>query len=553
MIASLSNHAEFFVFAALCVAAFGAQGFWLRQARSAQLPWRVWTIAAALLAVTWHLAAQAGDRERQHIQKFTQDFARLYGGEMEKRGHWKLASDAGPDDPLYLDLIETEKRWLALSPSVNDIYTLRKLPDGRNVFIVDSETDYDRNGKYEGEREQRTTIGEIYEVSVGALENAFRGKETFAFEPITDRWGTWVSAFVPMLAPDGRVDGVLGVDFEAKAFTHAIVAAEWRVIGLMAVMQIVLLAASTLTSAMSVEARERQRAAEQLAEANRRLLDVSRQAGMAEVATSVLHNVGNVLNSANVSVELATSKVRQLKSAGLGKAAALLHEHSGDLPAFFANAQGALFPGFLSRLSEHFSTQQAAVLGELTSLRANLEHINEIVAMQQSYASCGGVIETIKVAELIEDGLRMNAESLAKHAVTVTREFAAVPDVSVDKHKLLQILVNLIRNGMQSCEEAAPPDKRLTLRVANGNGSVKISVVDNGLGIPPENLDRIFRHGFTTKKTGHGFGLHSGALAAKEMGGALRVESAGCGLGATFTVELPLSRVEASPASLQNA
>ena len=71
---------------------------------------------------------------------------------------------------------------------------------------------------------------------------------------------------------------------------------------------------------------------------------------------------------------------------------------------------------------------------------------------------------------------------------------------------------------------------------------MKISYIDNGIGIPADNLTRIFGHGFTTRKEGHGFGLHSGALAAKELGGALTVESDGPGKGATFTLEFPIQR-----------
>ena len=93
--------------------------------------------------------------------------------------------------------------------------------------------------------------------------------------------------------------------------------------------------------------------------------------------------------------------------------------------------------------------------------------------------------------------------------------------LNVEKHKILQILVNLLRNAKYACQDSERADKRLTVRVANGEGRIKISVIDNGVGIPPENLTRIFNHGFTTRKDGHGFGLHSGALAAKEMGGSL--------------------------------
>jgi len=111
--------------------------------------------------------------------------------------------------------------------------------------------------------------------------------------------------------------------------------------------------------------------------------------------------------------------------------------------------------------------------------------------------------------------------------------------MNVERHKILQILINLLRNSKNACSESDRADKRLTVRVANGEGRIKISVLDNGLGIPPENLARIFNHGFTTRQDGHGFGLHSSALAAKEIGGSLTVQSDGPGQGAAFTLELP--------------
>jgi signal transduction histidine kinase len=132
----------------------------------------------------------------------------------------------------------------------------------------------------------------------------------------------------------------------------------------------------------------------------------------------------------------------------------------------------------------------------------------------------------------------MNEVALSRHGVEVVREFGDVPPINVEKHKILQILVNLLRNAKYACDESGRVDKRLTVRLANSDGRIRISVIDNGVGIPTENLTRIFNHGFTTRKNGHGFGLHSGALAAREMGGSLTVQSAGPGQGAVFTLEL---------------
>ena len=294
------------------------------------------------------------------------------------------------------------------------------------------------------------------------------------------------------------------------------------------------------TRALAKEIEERKRMELENKRIHRELLETSRQAGMAEIATNVLHNVGNVLNSVNVSTSLVVDNAKKSKAASLAKVAALLREHAHDLGTFItSDAKGRQLPAYLGQLSEQLLAEQKAAVQELGLLVKNVEHIKDIVAMQQSYARVSGVKEMVSLADLVEDSLRMNEGALNRHQVEVIREFEDVPPMNVEKHKVLQILVNLIRNAKHACDESGREDKQMTVRVADGDGRIKISVSDNGIGIPPENLTRIFNHGFTTRKDGHGFGLHSGALAAKEMGGSLTAHSDGPGRGATFTLELP--------------
>jgi signal transduction histidine kinase len=278
-----------------------------------------------------------------------------------------------------------------------------------------------------------------------------------------------------------------------------------------------------------------------LQEVHKQLLETSRLAGMAEVATNVLHNVGNVLNSVNVSASLVADNAKKSKVSYLGKVVALLSEHAADLGGFMTtDPKGRQLPGYLSQLAGQLAKEKQEAIAELKLLRQNIEHIKDIVAMQQGYAKISGLIETVKVTDLVEDALRMNAGALGRHGVEVGREFEDVPPINTEKHKILHILVNLIRNAKHACQDSSRVDKRLTVRVAHDAGRIKISVMDNGIGIPPENLTRIFNHGFTTRMNGHGFGLHSGALAAKELGGALTVHSDGLGHGANFTLHLPI-------------
>ncbi len=279
-----------------------------------------------------------------------------------------------------------------------------------------------------------------------------------------------------------------------------------------------------------------------LADLNRQLVNSSRQAGMAEVATGVLHNVGNVLNSVNVAASTVIDKLRASKVESFAKATALLGAHEADLATFLtSDTQGQRLPGYLRKLSGFLVEENAAMRSELEQLGKNIEHIKEIVAMQQSYARATGFLEDVPADKLVEDALQLNTASFTRHGIDIEKEIQKVPPVRVDKHKVLQILINLLRNAKHAVEDAQRPDGRIGIRVEHAGDRVRIAVADNGVGIAPQNLTSVFRHGFTTKKNGHGFGLHSGANAAKEMGGALTAASAGPGLGATFTLELPVA------------
>jgi PAS domain S-box-containing protein len=282
---------------------------------------------------------------------------------------------------------------------------------------------------------------------------------------------------------------------------------------------------------------------------HKELMDTSRVAGKAEVATGVLHNVGNVLNSLNVSASVIASGFRQSKTDSLAKLCQLLREHTADLGPFLTvDPKGRRVPEFIESLARHFSSERDRLLQELASLQKNVDHIKEIVSMQQTYALMVGTVETLDAPTLMEDALRMNSSALTRHEVQVVREFEPVPPVIAEKSKVLQILVNLIRNSKYACDEGGRPTKIMTLRVTPGEpGYVRLIVQDNGIGILPENLPNIFQHGFTTKATGHGFGVHSSALAAKEMKGVLTVYSEGLGLGAAFTLELPAARTSVRP------
>ncbi|MEO6186296.1 MAG: HAMP domain-containing sensor histidine kinase, partial [Steroidobacteraceae bacterium] len=275
------------------------------------------------------------------------------------------------------------------------------------------------------------------------------------------------------------------------------------------------------------------------------LVESSRHAGMAEVATNVLHNVGNVLNSINVSASIASDRLKNSKGARLGDVAALLNQHKGNIAQFMEqDPRGLKVPAYLTALAVQLQAERDSLLKELADLRANLDHVKEAVTMQQDYAKRCGVLETLCVENLVEDSIRMNSGALTRHHVALQRDYRDRPEITVDKHKVLQILVNLLRNAKYACDESGHDDKRIVVRIEAVPEGVRIAVVDNGVGIAPEVMSRLFSHGFTTRKSGHGFGLHSAALAAAELGGSLQALSDGPNRGATFLLTLPLGTAE---------
>jgi signal transduction histidine kinase len=657
--------------------------FW----RGCGSPWLGALAWMALVGVSvgayWRMEIAARNEQRR-LQSMVEGFAPTYASEMQRMEHAAITEKTSPEDPQYLKLIEAQIRWQKVNPAVNDLYTFRKRLDGKNILVIDSETDYDRNGRYEGDREQRSEIGIVYEPVIPALEEAFAtGKPGFNATPITDRWGVWVSGYAPMFGPDGKVEAVQGIDFDANAWLAAAQRARRAVMVLALLMALIMAAGTTVAAIMLrrkvAESREavevvteqgrtrfetlvnsiegivwewdpqqfrylfvseqaamlghplsawtsvagfwenhlhpeernrlleerrrlaqagkpyhleyrlrtaegrdmwlresgnvvleasgqpslmrgvliditdQRRSAENLETANRQLVEASRQAGMAEVATGVLHNVGNVLNSVNVSSELIHDRLRQSRLPGLSRLASLLRQQGARLADFLVHDErGRMVPSYLDQLSAHLHEEHEQLRRELGSLVRNVEHMKDIVMMQQAYAKLSGRTERLPLKDLIEDALHINSAAFSRHHIQVIRQFQTVPAVEVDRHKVLQILINLIRNAKHALDSTGrkeKQDRQLVLALTpHGAEMVRITVADNGMGIAPENLTRIFNHGFTTKKSGHGFGLHISALSAQEMGGRLHGSSPGPGQGASFTLDLPINVRPARPA-----
>ena len=450
---------------------------------------------AAVLLVSLVWAGSLRKRVRERTRELRLEIDERKRAEEELKSSRDLLNTLLENSPDLIYFKDRESRFVCFSTSFRQLFRLADPEVLRGKTDFDFFTEEHARPAFEDEQEIIRTGKPL----LGKIE-----KETHPDGRVT--WA--LTSKLPWRDKDGKIIGTFGLS-------------------------------QSITSIKETEAK--------LEAAHRQLVEVSRQAGMAEVATSVLHNVGNVLNSINVTTTLLNERVRKSRVSDLARLAKLLGDHSADLGKFLTtDPKGGSLPGFIDQLARRLVEEQTLTIEELESLRKHIEHINDIVAMQQSYAKISGAVDNLEVTELVEDALRMNASGFARHDVRVVREYSPLPPICTDKHKVLQILINLIRNAKNACNESGRDDKQVIVRVNNDEERVRISVIDNGVGIPSENLTRIFNHGFTTRKDGHGFGLHSGALAAKELGGSLTTQSDGPGKGATFVIELPKKRPQSS-------
>lgn len=306
----------------------------------------------------------------------------------------------------------------------------------------------------------------------------------------------------------------------------------------------------TTNTSLQVEMSERKKAQAEREELHQQLVQASRQAGMADVASSVLHNVGNVLTSINVSTDILLKTLKKPMVGDVCRIASMFHEHQDNLQAFLTqDAKGKLIPSYLGIVAESLSGSHQTIQSEIDSLVIKIDHIKQVVVAQQDIARAGEIREATETEDLMEQALLLGMPEPEKYGIRVVREYAHVPTIMTDRHRVLQILVNVITNAKNAMVEYPANSHCLTVRIGlptDRRGSVRFEVTDTGGGITAENLPRLFGQGFTTRKTGHGLGLHSAAISAKNLGGALQAQSEGEGRGATFMLDLPLTMADAA-------
>ena len=267
---------------------------------------------------------------------------------------------------------------------------------------------------------------------------------------------------------------------------------------------------------------------------------------MADVTSTVLHNVGNVLTSVTVAANIVESVVDQSSVILVNRMAELIKAHDQDLGKYLTeDPKGKRIPPSLEKLGTHLIEEQGTILKEMKGLVRNIRHMKQIIASHQAMAKSAGQAEQISLANVLSHAMELSFQPGDEKWITIRPNYQQVPTVLVDQHQLLQILVNLLRNAKQSMLQQVQDSHDLNLSVKyqdDDEASVVMTIQDSGIGIAPEDLSKMFTRGFTTKTDGNGIGLHSSILAIQNMGGSMHVQSEGVGRGATFTLTFPVQK-----------
>ena len=292
-------------------------------------------------------------------------------------------------------------------------------------------------------------------------------------------------------------------------------------------------------------ARERRKSTVEREALTQQLMESSRRLGMAEVASDVLHNVGNVLNSLNVSAGLIAQHIRDMPIQDVNRTSDLLAAHQDDIGTFLTqDTKGQRILGFLAQLGGHLRDQHTQTCIDLDALISQIDHVRDLIAAQDDVARATSIQEPVILKDLVETALATHSSELEKNQIALTRDYADLPQVITDKQQVSQIVANLIANATNAIGQQGQGAHRLTIKIKldeEQDNKLSVQVIDTGIGFPPDNLHRIFAQSFSKEGSGQGDSLHNNANTAKNLGGSLTASSDGKGLGATFTLELPVT------------
>lgn len=274
---------------------------------------------------------------------------------------------------------------------------------------------------------------------------------------------------------------------------------------------------------------------------NGNLLDSARHAGMAEVAANVMHSVGNVLNSLAVSSASLKEKLENINADKVIKLINYLKDATDEEGENFKDYKKNtdLVIKCLTVISQEADANKADLLEEVASIISHISNINSVVSNQQEISRYPNMLRKVVLSTLIDNVLKEHEDSIIDHKIIIDSECKKDLTLTTDEFQLKRIISNVILNAINALIASGNIDKKIYISCdLDSNNRIIIKFKDNGIGIMPEDTNKIFNLGFSTEKARIGYGLHYSAIAANSLGGNLHAISEGVGKGTEFILSL---------------
>ncbi len=287
---------------------------------------------------------------------------------------------------------------------------------------------------------------------------------------------------------------------------------------------------------------EKEKAERDLKEAQNLLIESAYKAGLADLAGDTLHNIGNVVNSIHVSSDIVKNVIKENPGENYTKACNILHENLDNFPEFFASDPKG------EQLIKYFLLLEKPIVNSFEQIDENLEVIRDkaaaignIIARQSKFINSPYFLEKQNMCEVVDSVIQLVPDLHTDSSITIDKQYESVPSIKLQKPSIIRILLNILDNSVHALKYSRNLNKVLMISIKKDNEYVTTSITDNGYGIAEENMDKIFKNSFTTKKGGFGLDLHNAANIINEMGGELKIDSKGINKGATVSISLPLA------------
>ena len=421
--------------------------------------------------------------EQNRLMVFVTKFSSSYTESLQLHGHEHLTWNTPPSDPVYQTLMYHMKHLMNSNDIIISMYTLRQDANGKIRFILAPETDYNKDGKISGELEEMVKLGEPYEEEIPEISAALRGESVFQDYVTEDKWGESISIFLPIKDPSGKIDAILGIDFNPNDLMKNIQPIQYAslIFGLFAM--VIILVAYYFITFREISQFQTNYFIEKL--------NTHHQVLEAQVEEEVIKRQ-----------EKERILAHQARLATMGEMIAnITHQWRQPLTAISNIVQE------MQDAYKYNELNEASMQENTRNIRIQLNQMSTTIDDFRNFFSPSKTVTSFYAKDQIKTTLSMLKGMLQKNNISVDLYIDGDTTIKGYANEYNHVLINILNNARDIFIERAIESPRLIIRVNEEESQSIVTISDNAGGIPTDLLDKIFDPYFTTKGEQHGTGI----------------------------------------------